>query len=434
MNGQRVGVWRMPARGPTELHYDAAWMASPEGRPVSLSLPFRLDDKPHTGAAVAAYFDNLLPDADHLRRRLAARFKVSTQPFDLLAAVGRDCVGALQLVPEGWDPGPVDRIEGKVLSEAGVAAALRAIAGSTPALGTDAADDELFRLSLAGSQEKTALLRHRGRWLLPRGTTPTTHIFKLPLGRVGNRRADMRTSVENEWLCARILRAYGLPIAACEIATFEDQKALVVERFDRRQHASGTWWLRLPQEDFCQVFAVPPHRKYETDGGPSLEQMASVLRNSVAAAADMATLMRAQLVFYLLAATDGHAKNFSLRLLPQGRYQLAPLYDVLSAWPIIGEGPARVSWHKVKLALSVRGRQRHYGLKTIARRHFNAMAPACLLAASAEPLIEDILARTAGAIEQVQREVPDGFPARVLDTVLSGLRRSAERLASMAAA
>ena len=48
---------------------------------------------------------------------------------------------------------------------------------------------EDFRISIAGAQEKTAFLRHQGKWCRPIGSTPTTHIFKLPLGLVGNRQA-----------------------------------------------------------------------------------------------------------------------------------------------------------------------------------------------------------------------------------------------------
>ena len=111
------------------------------------------------------------------------------------------------------------------------------------------------------------MLWHRGQWHRPTGSTPTTHILKLPMGLVGNMRADMRTSVENEWLCSQIMHAFGLPTAPCRIATFEDLKTLVVERFDRRVSGDGSWIVRLPQEDFCQATGTPPLHKHQTDGG-----------------------------------------------------------------------------------------------------------------------------------------------------------------------
>jgi serine/threonine-protein kinase HipA len=126
----------------------------------------------------------------------------------------------------------------------------------------------------------------------------------------------MATSVENEWLCAELLRAFGVPVAACRCQTVGDQKALVVERFDRRLHSSGRYWLRLPQEDFCQATATPPSAKYDSEGGPGLIDIARILQGSEVRDEDLRTLMTAQLLFWLLAATDGHAKNFSLHLLP----------------------------------------------------------------------------------------------------------------------
>jgi len=100
--------------------------------------------------------------------------------------------------------------------------------------------DDDFRISLAGAQEKDAFLRWNGKWMKPRGATPTTHIFKLPIGLVGGRKADFSTSVDNEWLCLRLFKEFGLPTANAEIATFGKQRVLVVERFDQRRHFNST--------------------------------------------------------------------------------------------------------------------------------------------------------------------------------------------------
>jgi len=193
-----------------------------------------------------------------------------------------------------------------------------------------------FRISIAGAQEKTALLHYGGRWRRPLGATPTTHILKLPLGLVGNMRADLWDSVENEWLCSRILAAIGLKVANTEMASFEGQKALVVERFDRRwqgiapnlEKAPGfepgqdVWIARLPQEDFCQIAGVNPSRKHEVDGGPGIPQCIAHLSGSQNANEDCTQFVLAQLAFLLLAATDGHAKNFSIFLHRGGGYSM----------------------------------------------------------------------------------------------------------------
>jgi serine/threonine-protein kinase HipA len=259
---------------------------------------------------------------------------------------------------------------------------------------------------------------------------PTTHILKLPLGLVGHRKADLSASVENEWLCMNLLAEFGLPVAKTAILNFGTQKVLGVERFDQKIHSSGKWIMRLPQEDFCQVLGVPPHLKYENDGGPGLSELAAVLRGSERAEVDLTTLLTSQVLFWLMAAPDGHAKNFSIHLLPAGRYALAPLYDVMSIWPIEGGGANQYSLHNAKLAMALLGKNKHYRFADVQRRHFNSTAAKCFLRADAEDVIESVLARTSGAIEAVAARLPSGFPVRVAETVFSGIRRSAQQLSA----
>lgn len=158
--------------------------------------------------ALRNFFENLLPDNRIIRERLQARFHTpSTSAQDLLAEIGRDCVGALALLPEGRFPDGFDRIEGEQLSEGDIEQALERVTDDHRQI-----DDHDFRISIAGAQEKTAFLWADGRWMRPTGATPTTHIFKLPLG-IPPAGMDLSTSVENEWLCARILDAYEVPVA-----------------------------------------------------------------------------------------------------------------------------------------------------------------------------------------------------------------------------
>ena len=429
-NGVRVGTWTIPARGDMEFVYDPGWMASAAGRPLSLSLPFT-GAQALRGAPVSNYFENLLPDSEPIRKRLATRFKTDTLgAFDLLQAVGRDCVGAIQLLGADESPVNVTRIEGTSLSEAEVEGLLlRTVGSGTPPIGED---DDDFRISLAGAQEKTALLWHDGHWKRPHGSTPTTHILKLPIGLVGARKADFGTSVENEWLCMALMRELGLPTAKTEILQFGSQKVLSVERFDRQMHSSGTWLLRLPQEDFCQVTGTAPHRKYEADGGPGIADIARVLAGSVNAQADLKNFLKTQLLFWMLAAPDGHAKNFSLRILPRGRYALAPLYDVMSIWPVEGNGANQFSWHKAKLAMALQSKSRHVNFKDIQRRHFNATAAKFFQRESAEDVVEEVLGDLERAISAVSSRLPAGYPERIATSVFAGLRRTAKLLADSA--
>lgn len=429
-NGTYVGRWTVTARGDMELQYAPAWRASAVGRPLSLSLPFGLGDEPLKGSAVEHYFDNLLPDSPAIRKRVAERFRTgSVESFDLLWAIGRDCVGALQFLPEGSAPEGQDRVEGVEADEAAIERHLLEVV--TPdRFGARDPDDD-FRISLAGAQEKDAFLRWNGRWMKPRGATPTTHIFKLPLGLVGGKQADFSTSVDNEWLCLKLIDAYGLPVPQAEIATFGQQRVLVVERFDRTVSADGQRLLRLVQEDFCQATGTSPLVKYEAEGGPGLGVLFNLLQQSVEAERDLRTLMASQLLFWMLRAPDGHAKNFSIHLLPGGRYRMTPLYDVMSAYPVMGDGPNQWSPRALKLAMALVGKNRHYEAERIQRRHFNSTAKRFGYGETAEPMIRELVERTPAVIDQVQRALPAGFSQEVADKVLGGLQSAARALEGM---
>ncbi|MCM2251733.1 MAG: type II toxin-antitoxin system HipA family toxin [Ramlibacter sp.] len=435
-NGEYVGRWTITVRGAMELQYDAGWLASPRGRPISLSLPFNLNNEPLKGDNVAHYFEGLLPDSDAIRKRVAARFKTgSTQAFDLLAAVGRDCVGALQLLPEGEVPAGVDHIEGVVLDDEAVERHLIEVVTPDHFGGAQDPDDD-FRISLAGAQEKDAFLWWNGQWMKPRGATPTTHIFKLPLGLVGGRQADFSTSVDNEWLCLRLLKAYGLPTAQARIATFGKQRVLVVERFDRVVSSDRSRLFRLVQEDFCQATGTSPLAKYESEGGPGLKQLFTLTQQSLYAEGDLRTLMASQILFWMLRAPDGHAKNFSIQMQAgsAGRFRLVPMYDVMSAYPVLGDGPKQWAARDLRLAMALLGRNRHYHMHDIQRRHFNSTARQVGYGQDAEPLLQDLIARTPEVVSQVQAELPKGFAQQVADSVLDGLSSAARTLEGMPAA
>jgi serine/threonine-protein kinase HipA len=424
MNRLRVGTWTQ-VRGGDAFSYAPAWLESPAARVVSLSLPFTPGNVPHKGEVVAAYFENLLPDSATIRARLQSKFATaSTEAFDLLTAIGRDCVGAVQLLPEDQFPDRSDRIDAEPLSEAGVERAIATALSGGRVVGQPNEDD--FRISIAGAQEKTALLWHQGKWCRPRGATPTTHILKLPLGLVGNLQADMRDSVENEWLCSRLMQAFGLETAHCEMARFGRQKVLVVQRFDRALQ-EGRWIARLPQEDLCQALGVPAARKYESEGGPGMRDILRVLDASVRPAEDKRAFVKAQIVYWLLAATDGHAKNYSVFHERGGTHRLTPFYDVLSAWPIIGRGPNLLDERKAQLALAVRSKNAHWKLSEIRARHWDAVARSAGLG-DATALLAETASQTAQVIEKVGRQIPRGFPAKVQDRIFAGLRESTRRL------
>lgn len=422
MNGERVGRLTRTATGRFEFRYDQQWLESPLRRPLSLSLP--LSSEPHAGDFVEAFFDNLLPDNQAIRNRIQKQFGIpSSNYFDLLAQVGRDCVGALQLYPQDQTV-EVQRIAAEPLTDQQIAQ--RLLSYRTMPLGMR--EDGDFRISIAGAQEKTALLWHRDRWHLPLGPTPTSHIFKLPIGKIVHSNMDLSDSVENEWLCRQILAAFGVPIAAAEMRTFDGVKVLVVERFDRRWSQDGTWLIRLPQEDMCQALQVPPALKYESDGGPGIQKVMDLLLGSVDGLQDRRRFMTAQVLFWLLAAIDGHAKNFSLFLLPEGAFRLTPLYDVMSAYPLVAKG--QLDSKDLKMAMALRGKNRHYQWLQLQHRHWMSTAKLCNFPGTEmDKIIENLLGQVDEVIQTVGATLPQNFPQELAHSIFQGMKDARDRLA-----
>jgi len=370
MNDDPVGKLVKATSGQLRFEYDDSWMGNRSGRPISMSMP--LSDKVYSGSVVENYFENLLPDNVSIRNRIQAKFRAATNSgFDLLWHVGADCVGAIQIVPEGAIPSDVRSVQAIPLTDTEIATTLKNY--KTLPLGMNLNDD--FRISIAGAQEKTALLLHEGRWCRPVGATPTSHIFKLPIGKIAHSGMDLTESVENEWVCHLILREFGLPVAKTDIAVFEDMKVLSVERFDRRWSEDHSWLIRLPQEDMCQALNIPPAAKYESDGGPGIVQIMDFLLASSSTREDRYRFMKTLVLFYLLGAIDGHAKNFSIFLRPAGNYSLTPSYDVMSAYPLVAKNQLHTK--QLKMAMAVRGNNKHYAWDHILLRHWFSSAKAC---------------------------------------------------------
>jgi serine/threonine-protein kinase HipA len=419
LNSRLVGRLGKQSGGAIDFQYDPSWLGWEHALPISLSLPLREDR--YIGAPVVAVFDNLLPDNDAMRRRIAERVRADgADAYGLLAAVGRDCVGALQFLADGQAPGPAGIVAGRPVDDDEIARILGDLAFAPLGLG----EDEDFRISIAGAQEKTALLRWNDRWHKPLATSATTHILKPQIGRLPNG-IDLSFSVENEFLCLKLTAALGLPSAKVEMAEFMAKRVLVVERFDRRWTRDGRL-LRLPQEDCCQALSVPPSLKYEAEGGPGIPAILDLLKGSDAPDADQAMLLKAIIVFWLLGATDGHAKNFSILLSPGGRFRIAPLYDVISAQPSADAGQIRRD--QMKLAMAV-GDNRHYVVDSILPRHFIQTAARAGIGASVlQAIFDDIQATAQTAIEQVARSLPATFPEEIAASIIGGFRTRLGRL------
>ena len=412
----KVGEYSRAPSGATSFRYAPDWLTSDRAFPISLSMP--LSDRIWSGEGATSYFDGLLPDDRTVREKIAAREHAeSAGIFDLLAVIGRDCVGALRFVPEGADPGDPTRMEYRPVTDDEIAARLASL-GTNP-LGLYADEDD-FRISIAGVQEKTAFLRVDNQWQLPLGPTPTSHIFK-PAMKVGPDGVDFSDTPWNEWLCLVLCRALGLDIANAEVRMYDDKPVIVVERFDRTWQEDVLY--RLPQEDICQALGVPPLRKYQSDGGPGIVEVMEFLNGAVAPHEDRLTFMKAQIVFWLLAAIDGHAKNFSIFLTPGG-FRLTPLYDVMSAAPY-PEFPIQ----KIKLAMAL-GHKGYYRLNQIQLRHFYQTGQkAGLHEQDMDSIFSDLTVRMEGAIAEATALAGEaGMPGSTSEPILAGVSKRAKMI------
>jgi serine/threonine-protein kinase HipA len=407
LNGMLAGRVYQSGNRRLAFQYVDGWRGQPAAYPLSLSMP--LEHQEHGHQATSAYLWGLLPDDQRVIAYWSRTYGVpGTDVVQLLAHVGEECAGAVQLVP----PADTERVLGASNSDDErtsvdwltmdqVGHRLQALRNNPAA--TRTADDR-GQFSLAGAQPKTTLYWANGRWGVPRGRVPSTHILKPPV-------MDLDDLAYNEHLCLLLARDVGLLAAHSEVRSFGVESAIVVERYDRVR-ANGIT-RRVHQEDLCQALAVQPTRKYETDGGPSLLAICRLLAQySSEPDVDVARFIEANVFNWLIAGSDAHAKNYSVLHAPR-ELRLAPLYDVISTlpYPQLGLGG-------MQLAMAVDG-ERH--VDVITGKHWRAVARAAELPEDA------LIAR----IEELGERLSMAIERRVADPALDPETRAvAERLTS----
>lgn len=338
LDGTEIGHVRNDARGRLTFVYNNSWREAQGAYPLSLSMPLGAEE--HGPAVVQAFLWGLLPDNERVLDRWAKKFQVSARNvFALISHVGEDCAGAVQFVTpdrqEALKSGQGDKVEW--LDEAAVAKRLQALREDHAAWRLPR---DTGQFSLAGAQPKTALLLQKGRWGVPAGRIPTTHILKPPTGHFDGH-------AENEHICLLLARQLGLPAAETKVIRFEKEIAIVIERYDRQVVGDGI--ARIHQEDICQARGIMPTKKYQNEGGPSPSDIVELLRTySTDREADIDTFVDALAFNWLVAGTDAHAKNYSLLLAGGPEVRLAPVYDIASILPYDD-----VDFQKVKLAMKI---------------------------------------------------------------------------------
>lgn len=455
LNGRSVGRISQDRHGRLALIYSEEWRRYQGAYPLSLSMP--LTAFRHAHDRIEPFLWGLLPDNERVLERWGQRFQVSPRnAFGLISEVGEDCACAFQFVrPERLDaliePGDpeVDWLsEDQVERRLGE---LRADHAAGRRL------DDAGQFSLAGAQPKTAFYFEAGRWGIPSGRVPTTHILKPPTG-------EFDGFAENEHICLTLARRVGLPATRSEVRRFGSEVAIVVERYDRARTAAlaaasaakaAAWAadpdaakaarnaaaeaaraatlselaetqpvLRLHQEDLCQALGVHPVSKYQNQGGPSPEQIVKILESSSSRPADdVATFVNALAFNWVIGGTDAHAKNYALLHGGGGRVRLAPLYDIVSALPY-----RDLDFERLKLAMKIGGK---YRIRDIGPHQWRKLAAALRLdPADVVERVAVLATRVAEQVEVVHDEaLEDGLTHPIVERLADIVRRRADACA-----
>jgi serine/threonine-protein kinase HipA len=331
-------------RDEISLNYEESWQFGSQSFPASLSLP--LAKKVHPDERIRPFLQGLLPDNPAVIEAWGKRFQVSPRnPFDVIKQVGEDCAGALQFVrPERLDlilSGALDSLT--PLSEDNLAERMTDLQAQSRAVPVQFEG----RFSLAGAQSKDALHLKDGKWFVPAGRIPSTHILKPQL-------EEFEEHALNEHFCLQLAAKVGLIRAESRILEIGGKKVLCVKRYDRTADPNGKI-VRWHQEDTCQAMGRYPNQKYQADGGPGAAEIVGLLdRFSDDREDDISRFIMALALNWVIAGTDAHSKNYSLLHGPGNFLRLSPAYDLASWLPYERDANST----KVKLAMKIGGTYR----------------------------------------------------------------------------
>ncbi len=401
VDNYEVGRIYRDRKGKLSFVYNEDWREDPNAYPISLSMP--LATKEHGHEKIDSFLWGLLPDNQRIVESWARRFHVSAgSSFKLIAHVGEDCAGAIQFVKPERLHDVLEGVPSEIawLDEHDIAERLKRLVMDHAAWRIER---DTGQFSLAGAQPKTAFLFENGRWGVPAGRIPTTHIFKPPL-------PDYEGHAENEHFCLQIAAKLGLLVTSSQVMRFEDQIAIVVERYDRLQNEGRI--RRVHQEDMCQALGLRPGMKYQADGGPGANEVLKLLGSySISPIEDKSMFVNALALNWLVGGSDAHAKNYSVLIGSGGEVRLAPLYDIASA--LLYD---HIDQSRATLAMKIGGK---YRLQEIRSREWRKFASEQNL--NADELIERL------------RNFAEAMPDYVIETqqklIVEGLTRElVERL------
>lgn len=389
-------------KGRLAFTYADSYLSQPDAEAVSYTMPLRAE--PYQGGEVVAFFSNLLPD-EAVRVKIARYLGISAgNVFALLKRIGEDCAGAVALISPERESRIAGGDEYKILSEEEAHEVLMSLPERPLNVGA-----EDFHISGAGAQDKLVACVQQGQIVLPLNGTPSTHIIKPGILRFPE-------SVFNEFYCMQLAKACGLNAADCEILHIREVPYYVTSRYDREQRDGR--WVRVHQEDFCQLMGYEPNVKYESEGGPRLLQCFELLRDMALPASDIIEFLRRIIFIFLIGNGDAHAKNFSVLHFGKAS-RLAPAYDLLST-AVYPSLPA-------KLAMKIEGRN---SLVWITRAKFLRMGTKAGLSerlVNAE--IDKLLKHLEKKLDSFTQKMQEQYASPIYAEIQAGIRRRMQQLA-----
>ncbi|HAS8249395.1 TPA: type II toxin-antitoxin system HipA family toxin [Vibrio vulnificus] len=418
-NNMLVGQFVQQSKTNVSFSYSDEWLAYDSAFPISLSLPLVRGECSAFNALNFMY--NLLPDLEEERLSIAHSVGVqSNDVFTLLSKISHDCTGGISFT-ESREP-PKIGWKYREISASELNELVTQRKSFLPFFGD-------YRPCISGTQRKTTLTRLNGKWYVPQEKSLSSHIIKFPMDVIAqsNSVLDMSGSVENEFICTQIAKELGFKVPDIEIITAESgAKALAVKRFDRC-FGDGVV-TRRHQEDFCQIFGVPEHQKYQSENNLSVSKIVDALSLSAESKVNNYDFFKFMILQCLLGATDGHLKNFSVHIAPGGHYQLAPFYDLLSAYPAVGA--TGLNKRKLKLAMGLKASRGYkYHINKICLRHIEQTANQFGISnTNCHEIVSAFLAQFSSALSSIDNRFPEKEFSRVKDAIFQHATEIVEKL------
>lgn len=393
LNKNFVGILSKDENGGVCFQYDTNAQ-----RALSISLPLR--EEIYTNKECKGFFNGLLPESENVRISIGKKYGINPKnDFSILKAIGYDCAGAVAFFEEEQtNLKEFHNIDGKILTDNELEKYIQELPQKPLALGAD------MRLSLAGAQDKTAIVEIDDKIALPIKDIPTTHILKPAI-------YYFKETIENEYICLKTAEKIGINVPEIKIGKVNNTPYFLIKRYDREIKDGKL--KRIHQEDFCQASNITSAYKYQSEGGVDFKQCFNILRKTTTPATATKQFIELLIFNYLIGNTDAHGKNFSILHYENGEIELTPAYDILCS----GVYPEL----STKMAMKIGG---HYEYDKIFPRHFETLA---LEAEISYTQLKKVIKNQCEILPDVTKEIITSFDNTIGKDILNVVEKNCKR-------